>query len=158
MLGDLVHDPSIAHTLSSHIYEWLSQWLIANIYLESVYEGNKAVLVSQYGLFSGTVFCLSSFPQPGHCRLVSPVLQVKFKKRLCHVSLQFFTLVACHYSLCRMSNLRYAHVALAILGVKGHRVEGAGEKGEGEIGKGFGIRRKEWRTGGMENLCVSLQR
>ena len=25
--------------------------------------GNKAVLVSQYGLFSGTVFCLSSFPQ-----------------------------------------------------------------------------------------------
>ena len=32
--------------------------------MESVYAGNKAVLVSQYGLFSGSVFCLSSFPQP----------------------------------------------------------------------------------------------
>ena len=49
---------------------WLSQWLIANIYMESVYEGNKAVLVSQYGLFNGTVFCLSSFPQPGNASKV----------------------------------------------------------------------------------------
>ena len=57
-----------------------------------------------------------------------------------------------------MSNLRNAHVALLILGVKGHRVERAGEKGEGEIGRGFGIRRKEWRKGSMEHLCVSLQR
>ena len=28
--------------------------------------------------------------------------------------------VACHYALCHMSNLRNAHVALSILGVKGH--------------------------------------
>ena len=30
------------------------------------------------------------------------------------------TYVACHTVLCRMSNLRKAHVALSILGVKGH--------------------------------------
>ena len=31
--------------------------------------------------------------------------------------------VVCHHDLCRMSNLRNAHVALSILGVKGHTGE-----------------------------------
>ena len=30
--------------------------------MESVNEGNKAILVSQYGFFYGAVFCLSFFP------------------------------------------------------------------------------------------------
>ena len=32
--------------------------------MKSVHDGNKAVLVSQYGLCNGTVLCLPSFPQP----------------------------------------------------------------------------------------------
>ena len=38
--------------------------------------------------------------------------------------------VACHYTLCRMSNLRNAHVALLILGVKGHSLRSALPIGE----------------------------
>ena len=30
----------------------------------NVKEGNNAVLVSEYGLFDGAIFCLSGFPQP----------------------------------------------------------------------------------------------
>ena len=48
----------IAHALRLHSPAtslcWVSQWLIANICMESVNEGNKAVLV----------FVLFSFPQP----------------------------------------------------------------------------------------------
>ena len=67
MLDVLAIDLDFAHTLSSHSHNGLySQWLIANIFMESVHEGNKAVLVSLKGLFNGAVFCLSSFPQPGN--------------------------------------------------------------------------------------------
>ena len=32
----------------------------------NVKEGNNAVLVSEYGLFDGAIFCLSGFPQPDY--------------------------------------------------------------------------------------------
>ena len=68
-------------------------------------------------LRNGNVACL--------CCSFSPMSHVEFKKRLCNRSLLIFTsYVACHYALCRMLNLRNAHVALLILGVKGHSVEG----------------------------------
>ena len=56
-------------------------------------------------LINGNVAC--------HCILFSSITRVKFKKRLCPMSLHF-------YSSCRMSNLKNAHVALLILGVNGH--------------------------------------
>ena len=54
------------------------------------------------------------------CYLFYPMSYVEFKNTLCHMSLYFFATFACHQALCRMSNLRNAHVALSILGVKGH--------------------------------------
>ena len=36
------------------------------------------------------------------------------------MSLKCLTRGTCHYAICRMSNLRNTHVALSILGVKGH--------------------------------------
>ena len=45
-LGVLVNDTGIAHTLSSHGCGGLANGYIENICMESVGEGNKAVLVS----------------------------------------------------------------------------------------------------------------
>ena len=63
-------------------------------------------------LRKGNVACL--------CHLYSTMSHVKFKKWLCPMSLYFYLPVTCHLALGRMSNLRNGHVAVSILGVKGH--------------------------------------
>ena len=60
---------------------------------------------------------LRNFNVACHCRLFSPMSHVEFKKRLRHMSLNFSP---CRMSLSLMSNFRNCHVALSILGVKGH--------------------------------------
>ena len=58
------------------------------------------------------------------CHLFSLMSHVAYKKRLCPMSLHSPPSppphVACHLALCRMSSLRNAHVALSILGFRGH--------------------------------------
>ena len=56
------------------------------------------------GVANGNVAC--------HCHLFSPMSYVTFKKRLCPVPLFLLP--------CRMSLGHMSHVALSILGVKGH--------------------------------------
>ena len=67
------------------------------------------------------------FPQCHISNLFSYLKKKKKKSNLkCPMSLDTTSLpppspdVACHQALCRMSNLRNAHVALSVLGVKGH--------------------------------------
>ena len=56
-----------------------------------------------------------------HCFLFSSMSHVDFKKRICPMTLHFYS--PSHVTdspICRMSNLRNAHVVLSLLGVKGH--------------------------------------
>ena len=76
-----------------------------------------------FGALDGRYPCRISILRKGNaaicrCCLFSPMSHVQFKKQLCPMSLCLNSHVTCHLDLCRISNLRNAHVYQSILWVK----------------------------------------
>ena len=73
--------------------------------------GNGTYCKNKQGALDGGPHCRMSILRNGNiacpCRLFSPMSHVKFKKRLCPMSLQFLAPVTCHKAPCRMSHVEF---------------------------------------------------